>query len=120
MNTRYGRNKSTPVERPRSTSKQSQKLWRESGTFPCFTRAFHSRISGNDLGFSQYSIAHFLQKVNTNDCSKVHFQDKCMPQCVIVQSEVFRVYVAIFPIYAESLMIQVIRPFLIYAVVIYI
>ena len=57
------RNRSTPVERLRSTSKQSRKWWRESGKFPCFTRLFQSHIGWNDLGFSQYSIAHFLRKV---------------------------------------------------------
>ena len=71
-----GRNKSTTVERLRLTSKQSQKLWRKSGIFPCFTKFFHSRVSENNIGFTHYSIAHFLQKVNANDCSKVHFRDK--------------------------------------------
>ena len=69
-----GRNKSTPVERLRSTSKQSPKLWRESGIFPCFTRLFHSRANGNDFEFFQYSIAHFLQKGNTYHNTKCIFK----------------------------------------------
>ena len=44
--------------------------------------------------------------------SKIHLQPKPSPYRVIVQSEVFGVNIAILPIYAESLMIQVIRPFL--------
>jgi hypothetical protein len=87
--------------------------------FSLFYKVFHSRVIENHIGFTRYSIAHFLQKVNANDCSKVHFQDKSISQCVIVQSEVFGVNIAILPIYAKSLMIQVIRPFLIYAVVIH-
>lgn len=114
-----GRNKSTPVERLRQTESKAKSYGEKAVFFLVLQRFFHSRVSEDSIGFTHYSITHFLQKVNANGGSKVHFQDKSIPQCVIVQSEVFRVNIAILPIYAKSLMIQVIRPFLIYAVVIY-
>lgn len=64
-------------------------------------------------------VTQFFTKVNTKLQSKVHFQYERVSRYVPKQSEILWINVTILPIYAKSPMIQVIRLFLVYAVVIY-
>ena len=50
--------------------------------------------------------------------SKIHLQRKLTPYHIMPKSQLFRVNITVLPINTKDLMIQVIRPFLIYAVVV--
>ena len=86
------------------------------------------QFSNQNINSQKFTITHCINYgikklkkliVRVRKNSKIHLQYKPTPYRVIVQPKVFGVNIAILPIYAKSLMIQVIRPFLIYAVVIH-
>ena len=86
---------------------------------PLMEQGFWPVPIGEQGGATMRIITRFFQIVNTKSLSKIHFQCKCIPRYVPIQSEIPRINIAILPVYAKSPMIQVIRLFLVYAVVIY-